>query len=115
MQIHHCFIYLFRLFSILLILHLIMGMLDTLGPTILGKPTQIISFANNIVNDHVERMMKPLKKSKPSSGFPDIANIVDREQMEALEEAHDEQFSMEDDVESLILAINLLRAVMHGT
>lgn len=95
-----------------------MGMLDSLGPTILGKPTQIISFANNIVNDHVERMMTPQKKKKAkstSNGFPDIANIVDREEMEAMQDAqHDEQFSLEDDVESLILAINLLRAVMHG-
>lgn len=97
-------------------LHLIMGMLDTLGPTILGKPTQIISFATNIVNDHVERMLTPRKKSenqKPN-GFPDFANIVDKEEMEALQDAHDEQFSVEDDFESLILAINLLRAVMHG-
>jgi hypothetical protein len=94
-----------------------MGMLDTLGPTILGKPTQIISFANNIVHDHVERLMKPKEnKPKPSStlAFPDITKIVDQEELEALEDAHDEQFSMEEDFESLILAINLLRAVMHG-
>jgi hypothetical protein len=97
-------------------LHLIMGMLDTLGPTILGKPTQIISFANNIVQDHVDRLMKPKEtKSKPSSSaFPDITKIVDQEELEALEDAHDEQFSLEEDFESLILAINLLRAVMHG-
>ena len=94
-----------------------MGMLDALGPTILGKPTQIISFANNIVNDHVERMMTPTKKTKQptNNGFPDITNIVDQEELEAIHDAHDEQFSLEDDVESLILAINLLRAVMHGT
>ncbi|GAA5816742.1 hypothetical protein MFLAVUS_010274 [Mucor flavus] len=101
---------------ILLTLHLIMGMLDTLGPTILGKPTQIISFATNIVNDHVERLMTPKhkhEKKKASNGFPDIANIVDKDAMEEIEEAHDEQFSIEDDFESLILAINLLRAVMH--
>lgn len=96
-----------------------MGMLDTLGPTILGKPTQIISFATNIVNDHVDRLMMPKKakdkKSTAGGGFPDIANIVNQEDLEALEDAaHDEQFSMEDDFESLILAINLLRAVMHG-
>lgn len=102
--------------SILLTLHLIMGMLDTLGPTILGKPTQIISFANNIVQDHVERLMKPKEaKSKPStSAFPDITKIVDQEELEAIEDAHDEQFSIEEYFESLILAINLLRAVMHG-
>jgi hypothetical protein len=103
------------LFSILLMLHLIMGMLDTLGPTILGKPTQIISFATNIVNDYVERLLTPKRKTeKKKSAFPDIANIVDQEDLEALGEAHDEQFTVEDDFESLILAINLLRAVMHG-
>ncbi|KAI9267138.1 hypothetical protein EDC94DRAFT_667356 [Helicostylum pulchrum] len=108
--------FVFLLNEILLTLHLIMGMLDTLGPTILGKPTQIISFATNIVNDHVERLMTPKhkpEKKKASNGFPDIANIVDKEELEAIEEAHDEQFSIEDDFESLILAINLLRAVMH--
>ncbi|KAI8332001.1 hypothetical protein BD560DRAFT_52153 [Blakeslea trispora] len=98
---------------VLLILHLIMGMLDTLGPTILAKPTQILSFANNIVQDHVDRLNG--HGSKPSTakknGFPDISNIVSQEDLEALEDA--EQFSAEDDIESLILAINLLRAVMH--
>ncbi|KAI7907285.1 uncharacterized protein BX663DRAFT_495418 [Cokeromyces recurvatus] len=95
----------------LLILHLIMGMLDSIGPTILGKPAQIISFANNIIEDHLERMIKPTKEKKESkTGFPDIANIVNQEE---LEDIHDEQFSIEDDFESLILAINLLRAVLH--
>lgn len=87
-------------------------MLDTLGPTILGKPTQIISFAINIINDHVDRLLKPKEKTKKKdSKKVDITRIVDQEE---LEESHDEQFSMEDDFESLILAINLLRAVMHG-
>jgi hypothetical protein len=78
-----------------------MGMLDSLGPTILGKPTQIISFATNIVNDHVDRMSqeKDLKTN--------ISNIVQQND-------NDDDFSLQDDFESLILAINLLRAVMHG-
>lgn len=96
----------------LLTLHLIMGMLDTLGPTILRKPTQILSFASNILNDHMDRLFTPKKKKeKKTSGFVDIANIVDQDELEPI---HDEQFSLEEDVESLILAINLLRAVMHG-
>ncbi|KAI7886873.1 uncharacterized protein EV154DRAFT_573940 [Mucor mucedo] len=95
----------------LLTLHLIMGMLDTLGPTILRKPTQILSFASNILNDHMDRLFTPKKKKeKKSTGFVDIANIVDQDELEPV---HDEQFSLEEDVESLILAINLLRAVMH--
>lgn len=95
-----------------------MGMLDSLGPTILGKPTQIISFAINIVQDHVDRFLTPKDEKNESknrsSKFPDFANIVSQEDLELLEEAHDEEFSMEDDFESLLLAINLLRAVMHG-
>lgn len=93
-----------------------MGMLDTLGPTILGKPTQIISFANNIVQDHVERLLKKKEKRKQSnsSHFPDIANIVDQQELQDIQDAaHDEQFSLEDDFESLVLAINLIRAVLH--
>ncbi|KAI8092217.1 uncharacterized protein B0P05DRAFT_525301 [Gilbertella persicaria] len=97
---------------VLLILHLIMGMLDTLGPTILAKPTQILSFANNIVQDHVDRLTTAKKETEnKKSKFPDITNIVSQEDIEALEDA--EQFSAEDEFESLILAINLLRAVMH--
>ncbi|KAI8647476.1 armadillo-type protein [Parasitella parasitica] len=100
---------------ILLTLHLIMGMLDTLGPTILGKPTQIISFANNIVQDHVERLFRSKEKtSKPTSKFPDIAHIVDQQELQDIQDAaHDDQFSAEDDFESLVLAVNLIRAVLH--
>lgn len=92
-----------------------MGMLDTLGPTILGKPTQIISFANNIVQDHVERLFKKDKQQdKPKSSSMDFTNIVSQQDLEAMEDAaHDEQFSVEDDFESLVLAINLIRAVLH--
>ncbi|EPB91501.1 hypothetical protein HMPREF1544_01632 [Mucor circinelloides 1006PhL] len=100
---------------ILLTLHLIMGMLDTLGPTILGKPTQIISFANNIVQDHVDRLFKTNKQQeKPKSSTVDFTNIVSQQELEDIEDAtHDEQFSVEDDFESLLLAINLIRAVLH--
>ncbi|KAI8973433.1 hypothetical protein BDF20DRAFT_651428 [Mycotypha africana] len=107
---------------ILMILHLIMGMLDTLGPAILNKPTQIISFANNVIQDHADKLdihhktaTEEQKKQKKVSGFPDmLSNIVSQEEFEAMNEDHDEQLSTEDDEESLILAINLLRAVMHG-
>ncbi|KAI8375297.1 hypothetical protein EDC96DRAFT_436914 [Choanephora cucurbitarum] len=103
----------FFVFLVLLILHLIMGMLDTLGPTILAKPTQILSFANNIVQDHVDRLKGRESNESPAkkNQFPDITNIVSQEDLEVLEDQ--EQFSAEDDIESLILAINLLRAVMH--
>ncbi|CEP17650.1 hypothetical protein [Parasitella parasitica] len=101
---------------ILLTLHLIMGMLDALGPTILRKPTQIISFANNIIQDHVERLSKDKEnESKPTTNkFPDIAHIVDQQELQDIQDAaHDEQFTAEDDFESLVLAINLIRAVLH--
>ncbi|GAA5810335.1 hypothetical protein MFLAVUS_003756 [Mucor flavus] len=83
---------------------------------IIDKPTQIISFATNIVNGHVERLMTPKhkqEKKKAFNGLSYIAYIVGKDPMEEIEEAHDKQFSVEDDFESLILAINLLGAVMH--
>ncbi|KAG0743984.1 hypothetical protein G6F57_001082 [Rhizopus arrhizus] len=97
--------------SMLLTLHLIMGMLDKLGPTILAKPTQIISFAINVIHAHVD-MITPKEKERKlnNSHFPDITRIVSEEEREAFEE---EESTVEDDIESLILAINLLRAVMH--
>lgn len=88
-----------------------MGMLDKLGPSILSKPTQIVSFAINIIDSYVDKMTTgPKKKTTEKSSFPDITRIVSEEEKEALED----ESSSEEDVESLILAINLLRAVMHG-
>lgn len=89
-----------------------MGMLDKLGPTILAKPTQIISFAINVIHAHVD-MITPKEEERKlnNSRFPDITRIVSEEEREAFEE---EESTVEDDIESLILAINLLRAVMHG-
>lgn len=101
-----------------MILHLIMGMADTLGPTILGKPTQILSFASSIVMEHIDRIenaqARQQQRQKQQSGFPDITNIVSDEDRDAIEDAHDENFTMEDDLESLLLAVNLVRAVIHG-
>ncbi|CEI97365.1 hypothetical protein RMCBS344292_11500 [Rhizopus microsporus] len=87
-----------------------MGMLDKLGPSILSKPTQIVSFAINIIDSYVDKMTTgPKEKTTEKSSFPDITRIVSEEEKEALED----ESSSEEDVESLILAINLLRAVMH--
>ncbi|ORZ26230.1 hypothetical protein BCR42DRAFT_21629 [Absidia repens] len=104
--------------SILMILQLIMGMADTLGPTILGKPTQILSFASNIVLDHLDRfenaqLRQNQHETKQQGGFPDITNIVSDEQREMLEDVHDDSFTAEEDLESLLLAINLVRAVIQ--
>lgn len=86
-------------------------MLDKLGPSILSKPTQIVSFAINIIDSYVDKMTTGTKeKTTEKSSFPDITRIVSEEEKEALED----ELSSEEDVESLILAINLLRAVMHG-
>ncbi|ORE03185.1 hypothetical protein BCV72DRAFT_213761 [Rhizopus microsporus var. microsporus] len=96
--------------TILLTLNLVMGMLDKLGPSILSKPTQIVSFAINIIDSYVDKMTtRPKEKTAEKSSFPDITRIVSEEEKEALED----ESSSEEDVESLILAINLLRAVMH--
>jgi hypothetical protein len=92
-------------------------MADTLGPAILGKPTQILSFASSIVMEHIDRIENAQARHhqpKPQSGFPDIANIVSQEDRDAIEHAHDDSFTMEDEMESLLLAINLVRAVIHG-
>ncbi|KAI8388768.1 uncharacterized protein BYT42DRAFT_561154 [Radiomyces spectabilis] len=97
----------------LLTLQLIMGMLDSLGPTILKKPTQILAFGNNIITEYVERLQKTTEKRPNNSRFPDIANIVSEEDREMIEDLHDDTVSVEEDVESLLLAINLLRAVIH--
>ncbi|KAL0079581.1 hypothetical protein F4703DRAFT_1741470 [Phycomyces blakesleeanus] len=105
----------FFVFLILMILHLIMGMLDTLGPEILKNPTQIVAFASNVVTEHADRISKSKNSSKSaqSSGFPDFSNIVSHEDREAIEDMHDETYTAKDDFESLLLAIHLMRAVIH--
>ncbi|ORX49189.1 hypothetical protein DM01DRAFT_1325961 [Hesseltinella vesiculosa] len=103
--------------SILMILQLIMVMVDKLGPAILGKPIQILAFANNTVVGQLERMDRLGRANQASSsshrGFPDITNIVSEEQRDLFEEMDDESFTVEDELESLLLAINLIRAVIH--
>ncbi|CAO3612330.1 unnamed protein product [Cunninghamella blakesleeana] len=106
--------------SVLLILQLIMGMADTMGPDILGKPTQILLFANNIVTEHINRLNKieqqqnqSYENKKKNIGLSDLSNIINDDQRELLDDLHDEDFTMEDDIESLLLAINLIRAVIH--
>ena len=103
----------------LLILQLIMGMQDTLGTEILSKPEQILGFANNVVTDYVDRLddaknRQSSKKKSPSSGSAvDIMNIVSDEDREIFDNIPTDE-DIENDLESLIMAINLLRAVMHG-
>ncbi|KAF7724463.1 transmembrane and coiled-coil domains-containing protein 7 [Apophysomyces ossiformis] len=99
----------------LITLHLIMGMLDTQGPEILKKPTQVIAFANNIVVEYADRMKKPKSKNEKREDvkFSDLASIVSDNDREANDNAYDETFSAEDDFEALLLATSLLRAVMH--
>ncbi|KAI7865081.1 hypothetical protein BDF14DRAFT_1875694 [Spinellus fusiger] len=103
--------------SILMMLHLIMGMLDALGPEILKKPTQVVAFANNVVTEYVDRkaLQSQSQSQKQSSGvsFHTLANIVSEEDKEAIEDLQDDTYTPEDDFESLLLAINLLRAVIH--
>lgn len=92
-----------------------MGMQDSLGHEILSRPEQILAFASNVITDHVERIEKSKsrqqqKASTRTSSVPDIANIISHEEKE--EEIGD--ISPEDEWESLVMAIGLLRAVMHG-
>ena len=103
----------------LLILQLIMGMQDTLGTEILSKPEQILGFANNVVTDYVDRLddakdrHSNKKKTSSSGSTVDIMNIVSDEDREIFDNIPTEE-DIENDLESLIMAINLLRAVMHG-
>ncbi|KAI8068543.1 hypothetical protein BC940DRAFT_367058 [Gongronella butleri] len=105
--------------SILMILQLIMSMADSLGPDILGKPIQILAFANNTVLGQLERMdrlQKPPAQASPSSSgslFAELGNIVSDEQREMMDDMDDDTFTAEDELESLLLAINLIRAVIH--
>ncbi|KAI7881468.1 hypothetical protein K492DRAFT_236650 [Lichtheimia hyalospora FSU 10163] len=99
----------------LLILHLITGMQDTLGPEILSKPAQIVGFASNVIHGYVENIerLKDKQKAKSSKAKQqkvDITNIVSTEDVEQ-ETPDDEQ--VQEDFESLITAISLLRAVIH--
>ncbi|KAI9264163.1 hypothetical protein BDA99DRAFT_508593 [Phascolomyces articulosus] len=101
----------------LLMLQLIMGMQDKLGTEILSKPEQILAFANNVVTGFVDRLEEAKntqnkKKSSGSSTTVDIMNIVSEEDREAMDNMPTED-DIENDLESLIMAINLLRAVMH--
>lgn len=101
----------------LLVLQLIMALQDTLGPQVFSKPTQIIAFACNIIQGYADRMtaFKERKESKPEkSGRIDIANIV-CEQDRAILENDTATQDIEEEFESVMMAINLLRAVMHGT
>ena len=101
----------------LLLLQLVMGMQDTLGTEILSKPEQIIAFASNVLCDYAGRLeearQRQYSKKKTSSSIVDIANIVTDEDREAMENTPTEE-DIRNDLESLILSINLLRAVMHG-
>ncbi|CAO3642946.1 unnamed protein product [Cunninghamella echinulata] len=109
--------------SVLTMLQLIMGMADTMGPDILGKPTQILLFANNVVMEHMNRLNKIEQQQKQQQqqqqhkkqhiGLSDLSNIIDDHHRELLEDLHDDNFTIEDDIESLLLAINLIRAVIH--
>ncbi|KAI9009389.1 hypothetical protein CLU79DRAFT_710972 [Phycomyces nitens] len=103
--------------SALMMLHLIMGMLDNLGPEILKNPTQIVAFASNVVTEHADRLTKPKslarEQQQQSRGFADFANIVSHEDRETIEDMHDETYTANDDFESLLLAIHLMRAVIH--
>ncbi|KAJ8655234.1 hypothetical protein O0I10_009102 [Lichtheimia ornata] len=99
----------------LLILHLITGMQDTLGPEILSKPAQIVGFASNVIHGYVENIERLKEKQRASNSKAkqqrvDITNIVSSEDVEQ-EIPDDEQ--VQEDFESLIMAISLLRAVIH--
>ncbi|CDS13877.1 hypothetical protein LRAMOSA06051 [Lichtheimia ramosa] len=99
----------------LLILHLITGMQDTLGPEILSKPAQIVGFASNVIQGYVENIERlkekqHAKNNKAKQQKVDITNIVSTEDVE--EEIPDDE-QVQEDFESLIMAISLLRAVIH--
>ncbi|KAL1915629.1 uncharacterized protein VTP21DRAFT_6388 [Calcarisporiella thermophila] len=100
--------------KILSVLNIVLYMTDNLGPTILKRPFQIISFACSVLESVKPSSKNSLsaaekEKSSTSSGMmDDLANIVSPEEsLEAEIEAK------EDDEEILSLALSLLTAVLH--
>lgn len=104
-----------------MVLNLIMTMLDTLGPSILQNPTQIIAFASNVIDSHLmqtdhQNLRKPTLESEVNSGLSGLANLVSQEDESAKNfDEEDDAAIMEDDLSTLFLAVNLLGAVLNGT
>ncbi|KAI9494679.1 hypothetical protein BDB00DRAFT_301422 [Zychaea mexicana] len=106
----------------LLILQLIVGMQDSLGTEILSKPEQILAFANNVVTDYADRLEEAknhytnsnnsAKNLSSATATVDITSIVSDEDRQFMDNIPTEE-DIENDLESLIMSINLLRAVMH--
>ncbi|KAJ2956554.1 hypothetical protein NQZ79_g7601 [Umbelopsis isabellina] len=102
---------------ILMVLNLIMTMLDALGPTILQNPTQIIAFASNVIDSHLmqenDRGKQSTTTDKVNTGMGGIANLVPSDDEAHIGDEEDEASTMEDDLSTLFLAINLLGAVLN--
>ncbi|KAI9310356.1 hypothetical protein BX666DRAFT_1870111 [Dichotomocladium elegans] len=104
--------FVFLLNEMLLILHLVTGMQEKLGPEILSKPAQIIGFASNVITDYIESIerMKQIKGvEKAKSANVDIRSIVSEDDLLGKPTMADVQ----EDFASLVMAINLLRAIIH--
>ncbi|GAB5590431.1 hypothetical protein Unana1_05331 [Umbelopsis nana] len=104
--------------TILMVLNLIMTMLDTLGPSILQNPTQIIAFASNVIDSHLmqtdhQNLRKPTLESEVNSGLSGLANLVSQEDESAKNFDEDDAAIMEDELSTLFLAVNLLGAVLN--
>jgi hypothetical protein len=103
-----------------MVLNLIMTMLDTLGPSILQNPTQIIAFASNVIDSHLmqtdhQNLRKATLESEVNSGLSGLANLVSQEDESAKNFDEDDAAIMEDELSTLFLAVNLLGAVLNGT
>jgi hypothetical protein len=103
-----------------MVLNLIMTMLDTLGPTILQNPAQIIAFASNVIDSHLmktdhQTSKQPSSEGGVNSGLAGIANLISQEENDSANNfEQDEAAIMEDELSTLFLAVNLLGAVLNG-
>lgn len=97
--------------SILTLLNLVRAMLDSLGPTILGNPMQIIAFANNVVEEYV--LQQEEKKLTEVSRAPEIATVSGLAGL-ASTTTVGEEGEGDDETQTLVLALSLVTVVLQG-
>ncbi|CAG8577005.1 7166_t:CDS:10 [Ambispora leptoticha] len=98
---------------VLTLLHLVLGMIDSLGSDILRKPGQVIAFVNNVLENYHSRVdNEDARKKKKQHGnsieLSSLANIVDDEENSNVELPEDQQ----DEDETLTLALTLLTSLL---
>ncbi|CAG8478966.1 12155_t:CDS:10 [Ambispora gerdemannii] len=100
---------------VLTLLHLVLGMIDSLGSDILHKPGQVIAFANNVLENYHDRVgsddhgsRQKQEQRENSVGLSSLANIVYDEESSDVELPEDQL----DEDETLTLALTLLTSLL---